>query len=63
MHILSVNHNELDFKTIEKEFYKTVCEVACGIMKDILEKIDMMLLAKRNTKKYRNKGLKKTCPI
>lgn len=61
MHILSVNHNELDFKTIEEEIYKTVCKVACGIMKDILEKIDLMLLAKRDTEKYRNKGFRRTC--
>ena len=37
MHVLSVNDNELDFKTIEEKIYKIVCEVACGIMKDILE--------------------------
>ncbi len=61
MHILSLNHNELDFKTIEEEIYKIVCKVACETMKDILEQIDLMLLAKRDTEKYRNKGFRKTC--
>ena len=61
MYTLSLNHNELDFKTIEEEIYKVVCEVACGIMKDVLENIDLRLLASRDTSKYRNKGFRKTC--
>ena len=61
MYTLSLNHNELDFKTIEEEIYKIVCKVACETMKDILEQIDLMLLAKRDTEKYRNKGFRKTC--
>ena len=61
MYTLSLNHNEIDFKTIEKEIYKIVCEVGCGIMKDILESIDLRILAKRDTKEYRNKGPRKTC--
>ncbi|HHW71071.1 MAG TPA: ISLre2 family transposase, partial [Clostridiales bacterium] len=56
MHILSVNDNELNFKVLEQTIYKIVCEVACEVMKDILERIDLMLLARRDTKKYRNKG-------
>lgn len=61
MHILSVNDNELNFKVLEQTIYKIVCEVACEVMKDILEQIDLMLLAKRDTEKYRNKGPRKTC--
>ena len=61
MHTLSLNHNKLDFKIIEEEIYKVVCKVACGIMKDILENIDLRLLASRDTNKYRNKGFRKTC--
>ena len=61
MYTLSLNHNEIDFKTIEEKIYKIVCEVACEIMKDILENIDLRLLAKRDTKKYRNKGFRETC--
>lgn len=60
MYTLSLNHNDLDFKTIEKEIYKIVCKVACGIMKDILENIDLRISAKRDTGKYRNKGYRKT---
>lgn len=60
MYTLSLNHNEIDFKVIEKEIYKIVCEAGCKIMKDILETIDLKLLAKRDTKEYRNKGLRKT---
>jgi hypothetical protein len=61
MHILSVNDNELNFKVLEQTIYKIVCEVACEVMKDILERIDLMLLARRDTKKYRNKGFRQTC--
>lgn len=60
MYTLSLNHNELDFNTIEKEIYKIVCEVGRGIMKDILENIDLRILASRDTKKYRSKGFRKT---
>jgi hypothetical protein len=58
---LSLNHNELDFNTIEEEIYKIVCEVGREIMKDILENIDLRILAGRDTKIYRSKGLRKTC--
>lgn len=61
MYTLSLNHNELDFKTIEEEIYKIVCEVGRGIMKDILENIDLRILASRDTKTYRSKGFRKTC--
>ena len=61
MYTLSLNHIELDFNTIEKEIYKIVCEVGRGIMKDILENIDLRILASRDTKTYRSKGFRKTC--
>ena len=60
MYSLSLNNSELDFKTLEKIIYKTVCDIACNCLKDVLERLDLMLLAKRDPEEYRNKGLKKT---
>ena len=55
--------NELDFKTIEKEIYKIACEVGRGIIKNILENIDLRILASRDTKTYRSKGFRKPACI
>lgn len=60
MYGLSLNNTDLDFKTLEKTIYKTVCDIACNCLKDVLERLDLMLSARRDPKEYRNKGLKKT---
>ncbi|WP_278391022.1 UPF0236 family transposase-like protein [Lactobacillus acetotolerans] len=60
MYSLSLNNTDLDFKTLERKIYKTVCDIACSCLKDTLERLDMMLMARRDPKEYRNKGLKKT---
>ena len=53
MYSLSLNNTNLDFKTLEKIIYKTVCEIACNCLKDVLERFDLMLSAKRDPKKYK----------
>jgi hypothetical protein len=60
MYGLSLNNTDLDFKTLEKTIYKTVCDIACNCLKDVLERLDLMLSTRRDPKEYRNKGLKKT---
>ena len=60
MYRLSLNNTELDFKTLERIIYKTVCDIACDSLKDVLERLDLMLLAQRDPNEYRNKGFRKT---
>jgi hypothetical protein len=60
MYNISLNDNELDFKTLEKKIYKIVCDVACDTLKRVLERLDSVLMAKRDLQKYRNKGIRKT---
>ncbi|AST57745.1 uncharacterized protein Thert_01751 [Thermoanaerobacterium thermosaccharolyticum] len=57
---ISLNENEINFKDLEVEIYKLVCEEACKIMAQILMEIDDMLLEKRDKKEYRCKGKKHT---
>ncbi len=60
MYSLSLNDNSLSFKTLEQKIYRIVCDIACDIFKDALEKIDKMLMATRDVERYRHKGIKKT---
>lgn len=60
MYNISLNDNELNFKTLEQEIYRTVCDVACSVLKDVLENIDKILMATRDIKAYRHKGIKET---
>ena len=60
MYAISLNNNELDFKTLEQKIYRNVCEIACDVLKDVLGKLDKMLMATRDTDKYRHKGIKDT---
>lgn len=60
MYSLSLNDNSLSFKDLEQDIYRIVCEVACDIFKDVLEKLDKLLMSTRDVEKYRNKGIKKT---
>lgn len=61
MNNLSLIENEITFKDIEEKIYKTVCDVACGILKEVLEHLDRRLMEERDTKVLRNKGVKHTC--
>lgn len=57
----SLNENGITFKDLEKIIYKYACDAACEAMKTVLESLDNKLLKDRDSKTYRNKGLKKTC--
>ena len=48
MYSISLNEDGLDFKTIEKEIYRTVCGVGCEIITDILERLDLLLMVSRD---------------
>ena len=61
MYDISLNENGITFKELEKKIYKYACDEACAIMKQILESLDEKLLTERDTKVFRNKGLKQTC--
>lgn len=61
MYDISLNENGVTFKELEKIIYKYSCDAACNAMKTVLESLDTKLLKERDTKAYRNKGLKKTC--
>lgn len=60
MYINSLNQNDLNFKDLERNIYKVVCETACEILKDTLNQLDKMIMATRDVDEYRHKGLKKT---
>jgi hypothetical protein len=60
MYTISLNDSGLDFKFLEQKIYKVVCEVACNVLKDVLEKLDRMLMATRDIKEYRHKGIRRT---
>ena len=61
MYDISLNENGVNFKELEKIIYKYACNEACNTLKIILESLDKKLLNERDSKVYRNKGLKKTC--
>lgn len=61
MYNFSLNENGVTFKELEKKIYKYACDEACTIMKEVLESLDEKLQKERDTKLYRNKGLKQTC--
>lgn len=57
---LIVEENLVSFKTLEKEIFKYVCELGCQMTKYMLESHDEELMKGRDTRKYRNKGLRQT---
>lgn len=44
---LSLNENEINFKSLETKIYKFVCNEACELMAQILTNIDNMILGKK----------------
>jgi len=61
MYNISLNENGLTFKELEKRIYRATCDQSCEVMKQIFEGLDEMLMKTRDSKVYRNKGLKQTC--
>ena len=59
MYDISLNENGVNFKELEKIIYKYACNEACNTLKIILESLDKKLLNERDSKVYRNKGLRK----
>ena len=60
MYSISLNDNNLSFKTLEQNIYKMVCDIACDVFKEVLETLDRLLMSTRDVEKYRHKGIKKT---
>ncbi len=61
MYDLSLNDKKITFKGLEKKIYKYVCDEACRLLKEVLTRLDRRLMNERDTKIYRNKGLRSTC--
>ena len=61
MYDLSLNDKKITFKDLEKKIYKYVCDEACRLLKEVLMRLDRRLMDERDTKIYRNKGLRSTC--
>ena len=55
-----VKENLMSFKTLEEKIYSYVCELGCEMTRIMLESYDNELAASRDTKKYRDKGGRKT---
>ncbi len=56
-----VTENRLNFKDIEKGFFKFGCSVACEALKEQLHALDQMLMKNRDKAVFRHKGHRKTC--
>ncbi|WP_243159326.1 UPF0236 family transposase-like protein [Clostridium sp. cel8] len=61
MYNLSLKDNDITFNNLEKKIYKYVCNKACEFMKEVLTHLDRRLMDERDSKIYRNKGLRSTC--
>src|SRR5665648_839339 len=61
MYIPSLDEGQVNFKSLEKYIYNEVCHQACTILSDVLKNLDMKLMAERDKKRYRAKGIKHTC--
>lgn len=61
MYDLSLNDKSITFNDLEKKIYKYVCDEACRFLKEVLLYLDQKLMDERDTKVYRNKGLRSTC--
>ena len=59
MYSISLNDNNLSFKTLEQNIYKIVCDIACDVFKEVLETLDRLLMSTRDVENTVIKGLKK----
>lgn len=55
-----VEEKLISFKELEQKVFKYVCELGCEITRTILESYDDELASSRDTKRYRDKGGRKT---
>ena len=55
-----VEEKLISFKELEQKIFKYICELGCDITRIMLESYDKELAESRDTKKYRNKGTRKT---
>ena len=55
-----VKEELISFKTLEREIYTYVCELACSMTRTMLEAYDAELAESRDHKQYRDKGGRKT---
>ena len=55
-----VEENLISFKELEQKVFQYVCKLGCEITRTILESYDKELAASRDTRKYRDKGGRKT---
>jgi len=55
-----VTENGINFKHLEEMIFKAVCAAGCGMLREILEKMDEQLEQDRDRTLYRHKGRRKT---
>ena len=55
-----VNENKITFKELEQKIFNYACDLAVSMTQIMLEKYDKELHAERDTKRYRDKGYRKT---
>lgn len=55
-----VNEDKITFKELEQKIFNYVCDLAVNMTKIMLEGYDRELHAERDTKRYRDKGCRKT---
>jgi hypothetical protein len=55
-----VAEKAVDFKSMEREIFKKMCEWGCELLKQILERYDAHLMLERDRTVYRHKGQRKT---
>lgn len=60
MYKISLKEKDINFKDLERIIYEFVCQQACKMIVEILEKLDEKLMKERDRDIYRNKGFKKT---
>lgn len=55
-----IKENSITFKELEKNIFQKICQIGRDITKEVLESYDRSLRDSRDTKIYRNKGLRQT---
>ncbi len=56
-----LHEKEINFKSLERNIFKYGCEVACELLKEMLQEIDRWLMKTRDKSVLRHKGHRKTC--
>jgi uncharacterized membrane protein len=55
-----VTENERNFNSLERNFFKAGCDLACEAFGTVLEGLDLCLANERDKRKYRHKGKRNT---